>query len=102
MEFWLARDLGPVLGYEKYDNFAQVMRKARIACVQSGMEEADHFANVGRMVDIGSGARREIADVRLSRYACYLVVQNGDPSRRGVRKFRTIRRSGPCPRRGAV
>lgn len=81
VEFWLARDLGPVLGYEKYDNFAQVMRKARIACVQSGMEEADHFADVGRMVDIGSGARREIADVRLSRYACYLVVQNGDPSK---------------------
>lgn len=81
VEFWLARDLGPVLGYEKYDNFAQVVRKARVACTQSGLDEADHFADVGKMVDIGSGARREIADVRLSRYACYLVVQNGDPSK---------------------
>lgn len=80
-EYWLARDLGPVLGYEKYDNFAQVVRRARVACVQSGQSEAGHFADVGKMVNIGSGARREIADVRLSRYACYLIVQNGDPSK---------------------
>lgn len=80
-EYWLARDLGPVLGYEKYDNFVQVVRRARVACVQSGQIEADHFADVGKMVDIGSGARREIADVRLSRYACYLIVQNGAPSK---------------------
>lgn len=50
VEFWLARDLGPVLGYEKYDNFAQVVRKARVACAQSGLDEADHFADVGKMV----------------------------------------------------
>lgn len=80
-EYWLARDLAPVLGYEKYDNFIQVIRKARIACARSGLDEADHFADVGKMVDIGSGARREIADIRLSRYACYLIVQNGDPSK---------------------
>lgn len=80
-EYWLARDLGPVLGYEKYDNFVQVVRKARIACVKSGQSESDHFADIGKMVDIGSGARREIRDVRLSRYACYLIVQNGDPSK---------------------
>ena len=80
-EYWLARELAPVLDYEKYDNFLQVIRKARTACVQSGLREADHFADVGKMVDIGSGARREISDVRLSRYACYLIVQNGDPSK---------------------
>jgi DNA-damage-inducible protein D len=80
-EYWLARQLAPVLGYEKYDNFLQVVRKARVACVQAGLEEADHFADVGKMVGIGSGARREIADVRLSRYACYLIVQNGDPAK---------------------
>lgn len=72
-EYWLARQLGPVLGYEKYDNFLQVVRKARVACVQAGLSEADHFADVGKMVEIGSGARREIADLRLSRYACYLT-----------------------------
>lgn len=80
-EYWLARELASVLGYEKYDNFIQVVRRARTACVQAGLAEADHFADVGKMVEIGSGARREIADVRLSRYACYLIVQNGDPSK---------------------
>jgi DNA-damage-inducible protein D len=80
-EYWLARELAPVLDYEKYDNFLQVIRKASTACVQAGFREADHFADVGKMVDIGSGARREISDVRLSRYACYLIVQNGDPSK---------------------
>ena len=81
VEYWLARQLAPVLGYEKYDNFLQVVRKARVACVQAGLSEADHFADIGKMVDIGSGARREIADIHLSRYACYLIVQNGDPSK---------------------
>ena len=80
-EYWLARELAPVLGYEKYDNFLQVVRKARVACVQAGLAEGDHFADVGKMVEIGSGAQREVADVRLSRYACYLIVQNGDPSK---------------------
>ena len=80
-EYWLARELASVLGYEKYDNFIQVVRKARVACVQAGLAEADHFADVDKMVEIGSGARREVADVRLSRYACYLIVQNGDPSK---------------------
>lgn len=80
-EYWLARELAPALEYEKYDNFQQVIRKARTACAQAGLAEADHFADVGKMVEIGSGARREVSDIRLSRYACYLVVQNGDPSK---------------------
>lgn len=80
-EYWLARELASVLGYGKYDNFLQVVRKARVACVQAGLVEADHFADVGKMVEIGSGAQREIVDIRLSRYACYLIVQNGDPSK---------------------
>ncbi|MFN7111050.1 MAG: hypothetical protein ACK4M2_05385 [Brevundimonas sp.] len=71
-EYWRARELAPALGYEKYDNFLQVIRKARIACVQSGMSEADHFADVGKMVDLGSGARRQIADLRLSRWDRFL------------------------------
>ena len=80
-EYWRARELASVLSYEKYDNFLQVVRKARVACVQAGLAEADHFSDVGKMVDIGSGARREVSDVRLSRYACYLIVQSGDPSK---------------------
>ncbi len=81
VEFWYGRDLQALLGYTKWDNFLQVIEKARTACQNSGQQVPDHFADVGKMVGIGSGARREIADVRLSRYACYLVVQNGDPSK---------------------
>ena len=81
-EYWLARDLAPLLDYQDWRNFMLVVDKARIACQKSAREVEDHFGDVTKMVGIGSGAQREIADVRLSRYACYLVVQNGDlPSR---------------------
>ena len=80
-EFWFARDLAPLLEYQDWRNFVQVIDKARVACAQSGRAASDHFGDVTKMVAIGSGAHREIADVRLSRYACYLIVQNGDPSK---------------------
>ena len=80
-EFWLARDLAPLLEYQEWRNFVQVMEKARVACETSGQQSEDHFGDINKMVEIGSGARREVADVRLSRYACYLIVQNGDPSK---------------------
>lgn len=80
-EFWFARDLAPLLDYLQWRNFMQVIDKARLACEKSGRAVADHFADVSKMVDIGSGAQREVADLRLSRYACYLIVQNGDPSK---------------------
>jgi DNA-damage-inducible protein D len=80
-EFWSARDLAPLLEYQQWRNFLQVIDKARQACEKSGRVVADHFADVSKMVDIGSGARREVDDLRLSRYACYLIVQNGDPSK---------------------
>jgi DNA-damage-inducible protein D len=80
-EFWSARDLAPLLEYQAWRNFVQVVDKARTACERSGRPEADHFVDVIKMVDIGSGARRELPDVHLSRYACYLIVQNGDPSK---------------------
>jgi DNA-damage-inducible protein D len=80
-EYWLARQLAPVLGYQDYRNFLAVVEKARTSTSAAGFDQADHFGDVTTMIDLGKGARREIADVRLSRYACYLIVQNGDPSK---------------------
>ena len=80
-EFWLARQLAKVLEYSEYRHFLPVIERAREACRKSGRSVSDHFEDILEMVGIGSGARREIGDVRLSRYACYLIVQNGDPSK---------------------
>lgn len=79
MEFWSSRELAQVLGYEDYRNFISVQEKARIACDNSGIPAADHFVDVTDMIEIGKGGRREVATVLLSRYACYLIVQNADP-----------------------
>ncbi len=79
VEYWHARQIQETLGYSKWDNFLQVIEKAKTACRNSGQEVADHFADVGKMVDLGSGAQREIEDIALTRYACYLIAQNGDP-----------------------
>lgn len=80
-EYWFARELAPLLEYQKWDNFLQVIIKAKIACTQARYVQSDHFAEIGKMVDIGLGAQRKIRDIRLSRYACYLIVQNADPSK---------------------
>ncbi|WP_276678154.1 DNA damage-inducible protein D [Thalassolituus oleivorans] len=80
-EFWPARQLAKVLEYSEYRHFLPVLERAREACRNSGQAVEDHFEDILEMVEIGSGARRELPNVRLSRYACYLVVQNGDPSK---------------------
>ncbi|MBW4054341.1 MAG: DNA damage-inducible protein D [Proteobacteria bacterium] len=78
-EFWFARDLQRLLGYAKWENFAKVIDKAKIASQTAGHAVVDHFPDVRKMVDIGSGAEREIDEIALTRYACYLIAQNGDP-----------------------
>lgn len=80
-EYWSARDLAEVLGYAKWANFVPTIKGAQTACEGSGYAVSDHFLEVRKMVSLGSGAQRGVQDFHLSRYACYLVVQNADPGK---------------------
>lgn len=81
VECWSARELQNILGYSKWVNFLKVIDKARSAAEGAGIKPSNHFADVGKMVGLGSGSQREIEDIALTRYACYLVAQNGDPAK---------------------
>lgn len=84
VEFWLARELQELLGYAQWRNFELVVEKAKIACQNAGQPVADHFADVSKMVEIGSQAERPVEDIALTRYACYLIAQNGDPRKDAI------------------
>lgn len=80
-EYWLARELQSVLEYARWENFSKAIDRAQKACANTGFDVDDHFREVTKMVQLGSGAERAVDDVMLSRYACYLVVMNGDPNK---------------------
>ncbi|TSC92376.1 MAG: DNA-damage-inducible protein D, partial [Candidatus Berkelbacteria bacterium Licking1014_85] len=81
VEYWNARELMPLLGYGRWENFQKVISKAINACVNSQQDKKDHFLDVAKMVYLGSGSQRAVKDYNLSRYACYLIAQNGDSSK---------------------
>lgn len=80
-EFWSSRDFAQVLGYVNYRHFLAVIEKARTACFNSGQRVEDHFVGIDEMVEIGKGGQRSVQTVMMSRYACYLVIQNADPAK---------------------
>lgn len=84
VEYWLARDLMPLLGYERWENFDKAISRAMDSCETGGVPMADHFREVTKMVTLGSGAQRSVKDYMLTRYACYLIAQNGDPQKEEI------------------
>lgn len=84
LEFWFARDLQKLLGYDRWENFVNAVEKAKSACQNSGQNLSDHFRGVTKMVKIGSETERKIEDIMLTRYACYLIAQNGDPRKEEI------------------
>jgi DNA-damage-inducible protein D len=83
-EYWSARDLAPLLGYNKWQNFEVAIQRAMMACEQVGQIVNDHFTDTSKLIDVGKGAQRPVQDYLLSRFACYLIAQNGDPRKKEI------------------
>ncbi len=84
IEFWFARELQPEFGYNRWENFESAIKRAIVSCEASGINKEDHFREVTKMVPLGSGSQRNIVDYMLTRYACYLIAQNGDPQKEEI------------------
>lgn len=84
IEFWYARELMPLLGYDRWENFDKAILRAVESCKASGVTVSDHFREVTKMIQTGKGARRSVKDYMLTRYACYLIAQNGDPKKQEI------------------
>ncbi|MBU0569465.1 DNA damage-inducible protein D, partial [Patescibacteria group bacterium] len=89
VEYWEARKLMPLLGYTRWENFEKVINKSKKSCKKSGQTITNHFLDITKMVTLGSGSKRKVQDYKLSRYACYLIAQNGDPSKQEIANAQT-------------